>query len=68
MSSSLSNVFDFAMFWTILFEDFTIWPVRKFLWPILADVQHLTTVQQRLVTEAEEQCRQSIKAFYGHIV
>ncbi|KIK31767.1 hypothetical protein CY34DRAFT_111243 [Suillus luteus UH-Slu-Lm8-n1] len=52
---------DVETFWMILFSDFfTIWPVRAFLWPTLAADRPLSTVQQRLVTEAEEQCaRQS---------
>ncbi|KAG1717883.1 hypothetical protein EDD22DRAFT_855810 [Suillus occidentalis] len=46
---------DFDTFWIILFDDFfSEWPVRRFLWPTLEDDRPLSTVQQLLVTEAEE--------------
>ncbi|KAG1731740.1 hypothetical protein EDD22DRAFT_1013885 [Suillus occidentalis] len=46
---------DFDTFWIILFDDFfSEWPVRRFLWPTLEDDRPLSTIQQLLVTEAEE--------------
>ncbi|KAG1750966.1 hypothetical protein EDD22DRAFT_850767 [Suillus occidentalis] len=35
---------------------FAIWPVREFLWPTLEDDRPLSSVQQRLVIEAEDRC------------
>jgi hypothetical protein len=45
-------------FWITLFDDFlSLWPVRQILWPTMQNNKRITISQQRLVFEAETQCK-----------
>ncbi|KAG1740703.1 hypothetical protein EDD22DRAFT_959165 [Suillus occidentalis] len=65
LSHSLAHQDEDPTFWPSLFKKFfKLWPVRHILWPHMPRDLALTEVEQRLVTEGEDQLKAYITAFF----